>query len=61
MLAAAGSTGNVGPSLDAAKPSEALVIQRETNGMGAMPSFEDRLSEQQIADIAAYVHESTAK
>jgi heme/copper-type cytochrome/quinol oxidase subunit 1 len=57
-LAAAGATGNVGPSLDAAKPSEALVIKRETNGMGAMPSFKDRLSPQQIADIAAYVHES---
>jgi mono/diheme cytochrome c family protein len=61
VLAAAGSTGNVGPSLDAAKPSEALVIERETNGMGAMPSFKDRLSPQQIADIAAYVHESTTK
>jgi mono/diheme cytochrome c family protein len=29
--------------------------------MGAMPSFKDRLSPQQIADIAAYVHESTTK
>jgi len=60
-LAAAGATGNVGPSLDTSKPSEALVIQRETNGKGAMPSFKGRLSPQQIADIAAYVHESTAK
>ena len=60
-LAAAGANGNVGPSLDAVKPSEALVIARETNGKGAMPSFKDRLSAQQIADIAAYVHESTTK
>ncbi len=61
VLSAAGSAGTVGPSLDAAKPSTALVIQRVTNGMGAMPPFGDQLSEQQIADVAAYVHASTAK
>ena len=41
-LAAAGATGNVGPSLDVSKPTEALVIDRVTNGKGAMPSFSDR-------------------
>ena len=56
-----GRPGTVGPSLDAAKPSEALVIQRVTNGMGAMPPFDDQLSAQQIADVAAYVHASTSK
>ena len=61
VLSAAGSTGTVGPSLDAAKPSTALVIQRVTKGMGAMPPFGDQLSAQQIADVAAYVHESTSK
>ena len=30
-----------------------------TNGQGAMPSFADSLSEQEIADVAAYVSEST--
>ena len=54
-LAEAGSTGTVGPSLDAAKVSAALVVDRVTNGKGAMPSFEDRLSEEQIRDVAAYV------
>ena len=39
----------------------ALVIERVTNGMGAMPPFGDQLSAQQIADVAAYVHESTSK
>ena len=39
----------------------ALVIQRVTKGMGAMPPFGDQLSAQQIADVAAYVHESTSK
>jgi mono/diheme cytochrome c family protein len=54
-LADAGATGTVGPNLDEAKPPEALVVDRVTNGMGAMPSFSGQLSEQQIADVAAYV------
>ena len=60
-LAAANATGTVGPSLDAAKPSEALVVDRVTNGMGAMPPFKGQLSAQQIADVAAYVHAATSK
>jgi mono/diheme cytochrome c family protein len=60
-LSAAGSTGNVGPSLDVSKPTEALVIDLVTNGKGAMAAFGDTLSEQQIADVAAYVHESAGK
>ena len=59
-LSAAGSTGNVGPSLDVSKPTEALVIDRVTNGKGAMSPY-NSLSEQQIADVAAYVHESAGK
>ncbi len=39
VLSAAGSTGNVGPSLDASKPTEALVIDRVTNGKGAMSPY----------------------
>jgi mono/diheme cytochrome c family protein len=54
-LADAGSSGMVGPDLDAAKPSAELVVERVTNGKGAMPSFKGQLSEQQIADVAAYV------
>ncbi len=54
-LADAGSTGTVGPNLDEAKPPATLVVERVTNGAGAMPSFEDKLSEQQIQDVAAYV------
>jgi mono/diheme cytochrome c family protein len=54
-LEAAGSSGTVGPNLDQAKPDHALVVERVTNGMGAMPSFKDQLSEQQIQDVAAYV------
>ena len=54
-LSDAGSTGAVGPNLDDAKPSEELVLDRVTNGQGGMPSFSSTLSEQQIADVAAYV------
>ena len=39
----AGATGTVGPSLDAAKPSAALVTDRVTNGLGVMPSFAGKL------------------
>ena len=60
-LEAAGSTGNVGPNLDDAKPDVGLVVERVTNGQGVMPSFADSLSEQEIADVAAYVSESTAE
>ncbi len=54
-LSDAGTTGNVGPNLDDAQPSEALVVDRVTNGQGQMPPFAGTLSEQQIADVAAYV------
>jgi cytochrome c6 len=54
-LADAGSTGAVGPNLDDAQPSFDLVVDRVTNGQGGMPSFSSTLSEQQIADVAAYV------
>ena len=58
-LEAAGSSGNVGPNLDDAKPDLALALNRVTNGSGAMPSFKGQLSDQEIADVAAYVVEST--
>ena len=54
-LADAGTTGSVGPNLDSSQPSSELVVDRVTNGQGAMPSFADTLSEEQIADVAAYV------
>ncbi len=54
-LADAGATGAVGPNLDEAKPPAELVVDRVTNGKGVMPPFGDQLSEQQIADVAAYV------
>jgi len=58
-LEAAGSTGNVGPNLDESQPDAELVVDRVTNGAGAMPAFGDQLDEQQIQDVAAYVVDST--
>lgn len=54
-LADAGSSGTVGPNLDEAMPDNELVVDRVTNGQGGMPSFSSTLTEQQIADVAAYV------
>lgn len=58
-LADAGATGTVGPNLDDAKPDFNLATTRVTSGKGAMPSFKGQLSDQQIADVAAYVVQAT--
>ena len=58
-LAAAHSTGTVGPNLDALKPDYRAVTAQVTNGGASMPSFKGTLSTQQIADVAAYVVKST--
>jgi len=58
-LADAGTSGAVGPNLDDAKPSKELVVTNVTNGKGGMPPFGKSLTAQQIADVAAYVTQST--
>jgi mono/diheme cytochrome c family protein len=58
-LAAAHSTGTVGPNLDQAKPDYRKATARVTLGKGVMPSFKGRLSDQEIANVAAYVVKST--
>jgi mono/diheme cytochrome c family protein len=54
-LAAAKSSGQVGPNLDQAKPGYDTVLQKVTNGGGGMPAFGSQLNEQQIRDVAAFV------
>ncbi len=54
-LADAGAAGNVGPNLDEVKPPFDLVVDRVTNGKGAMPAFGGQLSETDIQNVAAYV------
>jgi cytochrome c6 len=58
-LEEAGSSGTVGPNLDESQPDEPLVVDRVTNGKGAMPAFGDELSEAQIQNVAAYVAQAT--
>jgi cytochrome c553 len=58
-LETAGASGTVGPNLDDAKPSHDLVVERVTNGAGAMPAFKGQLDETQIQDVAAFVVAST--
>jgi len=58
-LKAAGSTGTVGPNLDAKKPPEQLVVRFVTNGKKAMPPYKGRLTPAQIRQVAAYVSQST--
>jgi len=59
-LAAADSTGTVGPNLDQSKPTYKLVVERVTKGRGAMPPFGDRLKPQEIADVSQYVVDSAS-
>jgi sulfite dehydrogenase len=59
-LADAGASGAVGPDLDASQPDYALVVDRVTNGAGAMPAFSGQLSEDDIKNVAAYVVQATS-
>jgi mono/diheme cytochrome c family protein len=59
MMEAAGATGTIGPNLDEKKPSEALIADRVVNGKGQMPPFKSSLTDQQIADLVAYLYQST--
>jgi mono/diheme cytochrome c family protein len=61
VLEAAGASGTVGPSLDDSQPPKELVIERVTNGMGAMPSFKDSYSAEQIEAVADYVVANAGK
>ncbi len=66
-LADAGTTGLEGPNLDQSKPPRALVVERVTNGKGAMTSFTDRfsggpfLTDAQIQAVADYVSSATSR
>ena len=52
---AAGSTGKVGPDLDAVSASPGRVLLQLRKPGGIMPSFAGKLSEKQKADVAAFV------
>ena len=59
-LSAAHATGTVGPNLDQLKPNYQAVTAQVTNGGPGMPAFgKGQLTDQQVADVAAYVVTST--
>jgi mono/diheme cytochrome c family protein len=58
-LADAGTHGTIGPNLTGLKVPLSLVADRLLNGKGAMPSFKGTYTDQQLANVAAYVVKAT--
>jgi mono/diheme cytochrome c family protein len=58
VLEAAGSTGTVGPNLDEADPDFEEAVAQIKSGGGGMPAYEGQLSEEEIANVAAFVTEA---
>lgn len=58
-LKAAGATGTIGPNLDQLQPDYRAVTAQVTLGGAQMPAFKGQLTDQQIADVAAFVVDST--
>jgi len=58
VLADAGSTGTIGPNLDESSIDFEAAVEQIRTGGGGMPAFEGQLSDQEIADVAAYVTQS---
>ena len=51
----AGTSGQVGPSLDGIQRGTAAIESQVRDGGGTMPAFKGKLSEAEIKAIAAYV------
>ncbi len=51
----AGSTGSVGPNLDDSSIDFEGAVMQISNGGGGMPPFSGQLSDEEIANVAAYV------
>jgi cytochrome c6 len=60
-LKAAGATGTIGPNFDQVKPTYKIATTFIWFGKAAMPDFgkSGQLTAQQVADVAAYVVQST--
>ena len=59
-FAAAGTTGKAGPDLDQITPRREQVVRQVTDGGNGMPAFRDRLDEDEIEAVAAFVSGSAA-
>jgi cytochrome c6 len=60
-LQAAGSDGQIGPSLDMLNPQVEQIILAVTNGIGVMPAWEGILTEEEIEAVAYYIFNSINK
>ena len=60
-LQAAGTAGNIGPSLDKLKPTMSQVIYAVTNGIGVMQAWAGILTNEEIEAVAYYVFNNTNK
>ena len=60
-LQAAGSEGEIGPSLDELKPQISQIIFAVTNGIGVMQAWEGILTYEEIEAVAYYVFNSINK
>ena len=58
-LADAGAEGAIGPDLDELKPAKDVVLKVLKEGMGAMPSFAETMSEEDMQAVAEYVVSAT--
>ena len=51
----AGAAGSVGPVLDELRPDAERVGKALREGIGAMPSYEEKLTDEEIRALALYV------
>ena len=58
-LKVTGSKWQIGTNLDQLKPLMPQVVSAVTNGIGVMPSFEGRLSSEEIEAVSYFVSTST--
>jgi mono/diheme cytochrome c family protein len=58
-MKAAGATGATGPNLDDLRPNADRVERQVRSGGGGMPAFEDRLSDDDIREVAEFVATSS--
>jgi sulfite dehydrogenase len=58
-LKAAGTTGKLGPPLDELQPEAEQVATALRQGVGVMPSYREKLSEEEILALARYVARAT--
>jgi len=61
ILEHAGAKGVIGPNLDTMALSKAKVLKSIIQGVGVMPSQKEKLTKQQIDDVATYVMEAAGR